>query len=56
MASIGTALGARLNMRKQPRFAKCTYEFTKDPCEAPLGPLLMQWRRKIAREGNKLWE
>jgi hypothetical protein len=51
MASIGTALGARLKLRGVKFYRDCRYRFVRDDCEGSLQELQARWARERLDDG-----
>lgn len=47
MSSIGTALGARLSLRKMRWYDGCTFRWGADECEGPIADLKDRWDREV---------
>lgn len=54
MASVGTALGAKCQLKKSPFYRGVLYEFLPDDCAGELEMLAEKWRREQRFDGQRI--
>lgn len=56
MASIGTALGTRLQMRREDRWRSCRFAWVRDPCEGDIEEVAFKWKEMLKELDRRKWE